>query len=142
MPNRVRDERSISVVWCQSSCSVYSAAMRIHAPIWLLVLCLAWQGIAFAGAGGRWSSPGDADHERMHRENLPHHHGVDGKIAPDDSMSSLLHALADVGSTASIVSVASIALPSAAPVAPVMLVAVVPTAPCLDGPTRPPRPIV
>lgn len=116
--------------------------MEARAPIWLLVLCLAWQGIAFAGAGGRWSGPGDADHERMHRENRPHHHGVDGKIAPDDSVSSLLHTLADVGSTVSIASLVTVVLLSPAATVSAKRVDAIPPVPCLDGPTRPPRPIV
>lgn len=116
--------------------------MRARVSIWLLVLCLAWQGIAFAGAGGRSSGRDDADHDRMHRHNLLHHHDVDGTIAPDDSMASLLHALADLGSTLSMASLVSVALLTSESSPLDTLVEVIPSTACLDGPTRPPKPIV
>jgi len=113
--------------------------MRSRVSIWLLALCLAWQGIAVAGAGDRMSSLDDAEHERMHRENLLHHHGVDGKITPDDSMSSLLHVVADLGSVVSIASLMTVGPLSSTPEAPEKLAAAIPATACLDRPTRPPQ---
>ncbi len=128
--------------WRSSLRSLYCGPMRARVPIWLLVLCLAWQGIAFAGAGGRSSERDDADHDRMHRHNLLHHHGVDGTIAPDDSAASLLHALADLGSTVSIASLVSVSILASAPAPLETFVEAIPCTAWLDGPTRPPKPIV
>jgi hypothetical protein len=127
--------------WRGRGYSVYCRPMRSRVPVWLIVLCLVWQGIAFAGAGGRPSGLDNADHDRMHRQNLLHHHGVDGTVAPDDSVASLLHALADLASAVSIESLVKVAVLAPAPAPLAIHVEVIPSAACLDGPTRPPKPI-
>lgn len=117
-------------------------SMRRIFPLWLLALCLTWQGIAFAFLGGRPLESGDAEHERMHQELRTHHHDADGTLEFDDSVASLLHMLADAGSTASLAPLETVALSSPATVVPPAPVDDIPTTAYLEGPLRPPRPTV
>jgi hypothetical protein len=64
----------------------------------LLILCMGWQSLAFAGFGAVVAHEEQAQHELLHFEGVAHHHDEHGDgFHEDDSLASTMHVLADSG---------------------------------------------
>jgi len=113
--------------------------MRRTIFLWTLVLCLISQGMVFAFVTPIRAERGDTTHERVHRDGLSHHHGVDGSLEFDDSVSAVLHMTADSSSPASLVPATAPATLRSANCMPRVSDVVVPPTAYLEGALRPPR---
>lgn len=110
--------------------------------ILVLIVCMCWQSLAFAGAGAVLTDGDEQRHEQLHFEDVAHHHDDHGDegVHEDDSDASVTHVVLDAGLFApALTSVASLPVPEQAPERP--LQAALPTHPLpfLDGLERPPR---
>lgn len=67
----------------------------------MLMLCMCWQSLVYAGMGVTLAQAEDTAHALLHFEGAAHHHEHDGdahdSFHQDDSSASVQHALADVG---------------------------------------------
>lgn len=123
--------------------ALYSSPMKRAFAIVTLVFCVVWQAVALAYIGGPGIMvSGDASHEHMHLHNQSHHHDADGSIAFDLSLASYLHMTFDSGAAATMVSLLPLQLLRTADVAPRASQDDALTSPFVEGPLRPPRPLV
>src|SRR3989344_5928479 len=62
----------------------------------LLVLCMCWQSLAYAGLGVLVTEGKEMVHALLHFESTAHHHdGHDGEFHQDESPASTQHAMSD-----------------------------------------------
>ncbi|WP_297379797.1 hypothetical protein ACQ859_03345 [Roseateles chitinivorans] len=107
----------------------------------LLIFCLGWQSLAYAGAGVLVSEGEEMLHEILHFEGAAHHHDDHGGgFHQDDSAASTQHAIDDACLFApAIPSDATLSVPGVQAGAPEQAGAVAPPPPFLSGPERPPK---
>ncbi len=107
----------------------------------LLVLCMCWQSLAYAGLGVLVTEGKEMVHALLHFESTAHHHdGHDGEFHQDESPASTQHAMSDACLfapgllTETVLPVLSI---RSAP--PAVAHAAAPPLPFLRSPERPPQ---
>ncbi len=62
----------------------------------LLIICMGWQSLAFAGVGALVAHAHEEQHALLHFQGVPHHHDHHAEdFHEDDSTASTLHALSD-----------------------------------------------
>ena len=107
----------------------------------LITLCVGWQALAYGGTGVMFTDDEVQLHELLHFQGAAHHHhGLDDDLHQDESISSLLHVVADNGifSPALIVGSLSLAFSPTGNEPPAESLQAWPF-PTLDGLERPPR---
>lgn len=107
----------------------------------LLVLCMCWQSLAYAGLGVLVTEGKEMVHAMLHFEGSAHHHdGHDGEFHQDESPASTQHAMSDACLFAPAL-LSEIVLPvlsmPAAP--PAVALSTAPPLPFLRSPERPPQ---
>lgn len=121
----------------------------VHRAPWslLLVFCLLWQTLAFAGpAVSQWEAggaAGDVKHQLLHLSGQPHHHHHGEGVHHDDSPESLQHLHVDCLSSATFILPASPitgAIDAPHDPVPVFSGRTLPH-PFLEGLRKPPRPL-
>lgn len=115
--------------------------MRRRLTSLLLVFCMCWQSLAFAGAGVLVTEGNELLHEVLHFEGVAHHHDDPaGDFHQDDSPASMQHAIDDACVFAPALPtgvVLSLLAVRATP--PVEAGVTAPPPPFLSGPERPPK---
>lgn len=107
----------------------------------LLVICMCWQSLAYAGLGVLVTEGKEMVHAMLHFEGAAHHHDDHGDVFhQDDSTASEQHLMADACLFAPVL-LTEIVLPvpniGAAP--PAVTQVTEPPPPFLNGPERPPQ---
>ncbi len=119
--------------------------MRRRLTTFLLMLCMCWQALAYAGSAVVLADADEVAHAAMHFEGEAHHHDdddglEDGDIHQDDSLASALHLMDDACVFApALIPVVHLPLPRLQPDMPVASTATAAPPPFLDGLERPPR---
>lgn len=115
--------------------------MRRRLTSLILMFCMCWQSLAFAGAGVLVTEGNEMLHEVLHFEGAAHHHDDHaGSFHQDDSPASTQHAIDDACVFAPALP-AGVDLPLLAVCAtpPVDVRSTEPPPPFLSGPERPPK---
>lgn len=107
----------------------------------LLILCVCWQSLAYAGMDVAVSDQEEQVHAMLHFEGQAHHHnGHDGEFHQDDSPASVQHVTNDA-----CVFAPALLIDAVQPVLtvssdrPVDACSTEPPMPFLNGPERPPK---
>ena len=107
----------------------------------LIVLCMCWQSLAYAGLGVLVTEGKELAHAMLHFEGAAHHHdGHGGEFHQDDSAASTQHAMSDACLFAPVL-LTEIVLPvlSNQAASPAIFRLTEPPPPFLGGPERPPK---
>lgn len=115
--------------------------MRRRLTTFLLMLCMCWQSLAYAGAGVLVAEGEELVHAMLHFEGKAHHHdGHDGDFHQDESPASVQHAMNDACVFApALLADVSLPLLSVCAAPPAEAHASEPPLPILSGPERPPK---
>lgn len=116
--------------------------MNRRLTTFILMLCMCWQALAFAGSAVVLADADELAHSVMHFEGAAHHHDAhdDGDIQLDQSPASAQHLMAEACVFApTLIAVVQLALPSLRPDMPVATIATAAPTPFLRGLERPPR---
>jgi hypothetical protein len=108
----------------------------------ILIICLFWQSMSYAGAGISLVQDVEAAHELLHfTGDAHHHHDGDGEgFHQDDSVASVKHAMADAHAFApALLTAAALPLLTICSDPPAGAHATEPPLPFLSGPERPPK---
>jgi hypothetical protein len=115
--------------------------MRRRLTNFLLMLCMCWQSLAYAGVEVLVAEGQELVHAMLHFEGEAHHHdGHDGDFHQDESPASVKHAMTDACVFAPAL-LADVALPCLTiySAAPAGIHVCAPPPPFLSGPERPPK---
>lgn len=115
--------------------------MRRRLTSLILMFCMCWQSLAFAGAGVLVTEGHELLHEVLHFEGAAHHHDEHaGGYHQDDSPASTQHAIDDACVFApALPAGAVLSLLAVCATPPVDLRSAEPPPPFLSGPERPPK---
>jgi hypothetical protein len=115
--------------------------MRRRLTTFLLMLCMCWQSLAYAGAEVLVAEGQELVHAMLHFEGEAHHHdGHDGEFHQDESPDSVRHAMNDACVFAPVLLIdALLPLLSISSDPPLEACSTEPPRPFLSGPERPPK---
>lgn len=116
--------------------------MRHWSATFLLMLCMCWQALAYAGSAVVLAGAEELAHASLHFEGSAHHHDHhdDGEIHQDDSQASAQHLMDEACVFApALIPVQHLSLPAVQPDMPVAVIATAAPPPFLGGLERPPR---
>lgn len=115
--------------------------MRLRLTTFLLMLCMCWQSLAYAGAEVLVAEGEELVHAMLHFEGEAHHHdGHDGEFHQDESPASVKHAMNDACVFApALLTAAVLPLLTICSDPPADMHATEPPLPFLSGPERPPK---
>lgn len=123
-----------------AGCFVHSRAVRRSTVLFVMLIAMLWQTVAFARVGSMANIVADLSHAALHWQEQGHHHHDDGSYHRDDSYESAQHALGDhVSATAAPVVTASHDFPPMGSAAPGGRHETLVPDPPPDGLLRPPR---
>lgn len=108
----------------------------------ILILCMCWQSLAFAGLGVLVTEGKELAHEVLHFEGAAHHHHDDhgDDFHQDDSPASRHHAMSDACLFApALLTDIVLPIPSVRAEPPAVAHLKEPPLPFLSGPERPPQ---
>jgi len=115
--------------------------MHRRLTTFLLMLCMCWQSLAYAGVEVLVAEDEALAHAMLHFEGAAHHHdGHDGGVHQDESPASTTHAMQDacVYAPALLIDMA-LPLLSVGAAPPADACSAEPPPPFLSGPERPPK---
>jgi hypothetical protein len=115
--------------------------MRRRLTTFLLMLCMCWQSLAYAGVEVLVAEGQELVHAMLHFEGEAHHHeGHDGEFHQDESPASVKHAMTDACVFApALLADAVLPLLTICSAAPADTHVSEPPLPFLSGPERPPK---
>ncbi len=116
--------------------------MHRRLTTFILMLCMCWQALAYAGSAVVLADADELAHASMHFEGAAHHHDEhdDGDIHLDQSPASAQHLMDEACVYApALIAVLDLALPTLRPDLPVAAIAAAAPPPFLRGLERPPR---
>lgn len=115
--------------------------MRRRLTTFLLMLCMCWQSLAYAGVEVLVAEGQELVHAMLHFEGEAHHHdGHDGEFHQDESPDSVQHAMNDAGVFAPVLPIdAVLPLLTISSDPPADAHATEPPPPFVSGPERPPK---
>ena len=117
--------------------------MRSRLTAFILMLCMCWQSLAYAGVEVLVAEGQELVHAMLHFEGEAHHHDDhDGEFHQDESPASVKHAMNDACVFApALLTAAALPLLTICSDPPADTAATEPPQLVLSGPERPPKPL-